>query len=236
MVQPDESANGLIERLNRVFGGVAAACFRFRWVVLLGSLLLAGFAYQQAIQIEGDASYEHYFHEGDTTFQAYETYREDFGSDEVSYIGYDVKGLEHGPWNVEAMGALVSLTEAMEDEVPFIYEVTTLANAELTIGTEDGLEISKIIDDWPLTQAELLERRKAYLKKPMLVGGIINEEADFGAIILEMDRSSTDPPEEILAPPEQRPFPEDLANAENLYPQVTDAKISEILERPEYAA
>ncbi len=234
MIQPDESTNGVIERMNRVFGSIAAGCFRFRWIVLLASILLAGAAFLQAKQIEGDASYEHYFFPGDTTFQSYETYREDFGSDEVSYIGYEVKGLEHGPWNVEAMAALVSLTEAMEDEVPFIYEVTTLANAELTIGTDDGLEISKIIDDWPLTQAELLERRKAYLQKPMLVGGIINEEADFGAIILEMDRSSTDSPEEILAPPEQRPFPEDLTNVENLYPQVTDAKISEILARPEY--
>ena len=82
-------------------------------------------------------------------------------------------------------------TEAIEDEVPFIYEVTSLANAELTVGTEDGIEISKIVDDWPLSQAELLERREAYLRKPMLVGGIINEEADFGALILEMDRSST---------------------------------------------
>jgi len=236
MNQADKTSKGAIETLNKAFGLIAGACFTFRWAVLAASLLLAGLSFQVASQVEGDASYEHYFHPGDTTYQSYETYREDFGSDEVSYVGYEVKGLEHGPWNVEAMAALVSLTEAIEDEVPFIYEVTSLANAELTIGTEDGIEISKIVDDWPLSQAELLERREAYLRKPMLVGGIINEEADFGALILEMDRSSTDPPEEILAPPEQRPFPEDLANTENLYPQVTDAKIAEILARPEYAA
>ena len=51
-------------------------------------------------------------------------------------------------------------------------------------------------------QQELLALREAYLSKPMLVGGIIDEDADFGAIIVEMDRSSTDPPEEILAPEE----------------------------------
>lgn len=235
MIQAEESSKGAIGAMNRAFGVIAGACFTYRWAVLAASLLLAGLSFQVASQIEGDASYEHYFFPGDTTYQAYETYREDFGSDEISYIGYEVEGLEYGPWNVEAMAALVSLTEAMEDEVPFIYEVTSLANAELTIGTEDGLEISKIIDDWPLGQAELLERREAYLKKPMLVGGIINEEADFGALILKMDRSSTDPPEEILAPPEQRPFPDDPANTENVYPQVTDAKIFEILARPEYA-
>ena len=236
MRDPYATAGGLIEGLNRSFRAIAGFCFDFRWAVLLLSFALAWGAAVLGERIEFDASYEHYFYPGDTTYQAYEAYRDDFGSDEIAYIGYEVEGLEHGPWNVEAMAALIQLTEALEDEVPFIYEATTLANAELTIGTEDGLEISKIIDDWPLTQEELLERRESYLKKPMLVGGIIDEDADFGAIIVEMDRSSTDPPEEILAPEGQRPFPEDLENTENIYPQVSDRKIFEILERPEFAA
>ena len=228
-------AGGVIQTLNRFFRVVAGFCFDFRWGVLAASLALAVGAGHFAEGVGFDASYEHYFYPGDTTYQSYEQYRDDFGSDEVAYIGYEVADLEHGPWNVVAMERLVQLTEALEDEVPFIYEVTTLANAELTVGDEDGIEITKIIDEWPLTQEELLELRTAYLKKPMLVGGIIDEDADFGALILEMDRSSTDPPEEILAPPEQQPFPEDPSNYENLYPQVTDSKIFEILDRPEYA-
>ena len=228
-------AGGVIGTLNRFFRVVAGFCFDFRWGVLAVSLALAMGAGHFAEGVGFDASYEHYFYPGDTTYQSYEQYRDDFGSDEVAYIGYEVAGLEHGPWNVVAMERLVQLTEALEDEVPFIYEVTTLANAELTVGNDDGIEITKIIDEWPLSQEELLELRTAYLKKPMLVGGIIDEDADFGALILEMDRSSTDPPEEILAPPEQQPFPEDPSNYENLYPQVTDSKIFEILDRPEYA-
>ncbi|CAM9463012.1 unnamed protein product, partial [Discosporangium mesarthrocarpum] len=230
-----QAGDGVIETLNRFFRIVAGFCFDFRWWVLAASVGLAAGAAHFAEGVGFDASYEHYFYPGDTTYQSYEQYRDDFGSDEVAYIGYEVAGLEHGPWNVVAMERLVQLTEALEDEVPFIYEVTTLANAELTVGNEDGIEITKIIDEWPLTQPELLELRSAYLKKPMLVGGIIDEDADFGALILEMDRSSTDPPEEIIAPPEQQPFPDDPSNYENLYPQVTDAKIFEILERPEYA-
>ena len=235
MNQDEESAGGFIQTLNHIFRLIAGWCFDYRWLVLIGSFGLAYGASVLAQGIEFDASYEHYFYPGDTTFQSYEQFREDFGSDEVSYIGYEVAGLEHGPWNVHAMEALVQLTEAFEDEVPFIYEVTSLANAELTVGTEDGIEISKITDDWPLTQEELLARREAYLKKPLLVGGIIDEDADFGAIILEMDRSSTDPPEEILAPPEERRFPEDPHHTENQYPQVTAWKIAEILDRPEYS-
>lgn len=229
-----KSDNGLIERMNHGFARLAGFCFDYRWgvaFVCLGIFMGAG---HLAEQIEVDASYETYFYDGDLTYQAYEAYREDFGSDEVSYIGYELPGVEYGPWNVDAMAALVELTEALEDEVPFVYEVTTLANAELTVGTADGIDVSKIKDDWPLSQAELLERRDAYLAKPMLVGGIISEDADFGAIIIDMDLSSTDPPEMIQAPEGERIVPDDPWHLENLYPQVTDARIEEILARPEY--
>ena len=228
------NGNGLIERMNRAFGAIAGFCFDRRWIVALACLGIFLGAGQLAEQVEIDASYESYFYPGDTTYQAYEDYREDFGSDEVSYIGYELPGVEHGPWNVDAMEALIELTEALEDEVPFIYEVTTLANAELTVGTEEGLEITKIKDEWPLSQAELLELREAYGRKPMLVGGIIDEDADFGAIIIDMDLSSTDPPDVIQAAEEDRIVPEDPWHLENLYPQVTDARISQILARPRF--
>lgn len=226
--------HGLIERMNAGFGALAGWCFDYRWVVAIFCLVVFLGAGHLAEQIEVDASYESYFYEGDTTYLAYEAYREDFGSDEVSYIGYELPGVEYGPWNVDAMEALIGLTEALEDDVPFIYEVTTLANAELTIGTADGIDISKIKDEWPLTQAELLERREAYLKKPMLVGGIINQNANFAAIIIDMDLSSTDSPEVIQAPEGERIVPEEPWHLENLYPQVTDARIEEILARPAY--
>jgi len=218
----------LIDRLNDRFAALAGWCFDHRWLVLGSCALLAVGSGWLAGGVEQDASYGAYFDEGDTTFLAYEQYRDDFGSDEVAYIGYELPGVEHGPWNVDAMGALVSLTKALEDEVPFVYTVTTLANAELTVGSDDGIDISKIRDDWPLSQEELLRRRDAYLRKPFLVGGIIDEDAAFGAIIVKMDRSSPDPPEDLVWDPEKG------YDLENMYPQVTDAAISNILARPEY--
>jgi len=219
-----------IERLNRRFADLAGWCFDHRYsVVLLCVALFAGGAWLTT-KLEQDASYEAYFNEGDDAYETYQQYLEDFGSDEVGYIGYEVPDLPHGVWNVEAMAALIQLTETLEDEIPFVYEVTSLANAEFTLGTDEGLEITKIRDEWPLSQEELLERREAYLKKPLLVGGIVNEDASFAAILIEMDRTSTDPDDEIVW---DRSKPADL---ENKYPQISDTVIMEILERPEYAA
>ena len=54
----------------------------------------------------------------------------------------------------------------------------------------------------------------------------MSEDGRYGAIIIEMDRSSTDPLDEIRLDPEGG---DGLAN---LYPQVTDHAIEEILARP----
>lgn len=228
MSDTNRGHDGLIERLNGGFAALAGWCFDHRGLVLGLCGFLAAGSMVLASGVEQDASYEAYFDEGDTTYQAYEAYRDDFGSDEVSYIGFELPGVEHGPWNVEAMTALVSLTKTLEDEVPFVYSVTTLANAELTVGDEEGIDISRIRDRMPLSQEELLRLRDAYSKKPLLVGGIINEEADFGAIIIKMDRSSPDPPEDLVWDPEKG------SDLENMYPQVTDGVIAEILARPQF--
>lgn len=221
--------HAITERWNARFGRLAGWCFDHRFLVALTCLALFSCSFLLATKVQTDASYESYFNEGDDTFEAYQKYLDDFGSDEVGYIGFEVPDLPYGVWNVEAMAALIELTEALEDEVPFVYEVTSLANAEYTVGTEEGLEITKIRDEWPLTQEELLARRDGYLNKPLLVGGIVNQDASFAAILIEMDRTSTDPDEEIVWDPAK---PGEL---ENKYPQISDTKIMEILERPEFS-
>jgi predicted RND superfamily exporter protein len=196
--------------------------------VLAFAVGLTGGSLALASQARIDNSYENYFDPSDPTYRSYEQFREDFGSDEVSYIIYEASGFEHGPWNLEVMRRVVQLTELLEDEVPFVYEVQSLANAELMVGVEDGIEIDELGDDFPDTQEELLALRDRYLAKPMFVGGILSADASHAGIVIRMDRSSTDPLEEI------RLDPEGGDGLENVYPQPTDTAIEEILARPEF--
>ncbi|MDJ0850681.1 MAG: MMPL family transporter [Myxococcota bacterium] len=218
----------VITRLNEAFAAIAGWSFDHRWWVLGACVLLLAGSVAAASKARIDNSYEAYFDPADPAFTAYEQFREDFGSDEVSYILYEAPGFEHGPWNLEVMRKVDRLTEALEDEVPFVYQVTSLASAELTLGVADGIDIQELRDDFPETQEELLALRAQYMAKPMLVGGIVSEDAEWAAIIIEMDLSSTDPLDEI------RLDPEGGDSLDNLYPQVTDTKIEEILARPEY--
>ncbi len=226
---PQAPNRDFITSLNETFASIAGWCFDHRWLVVLLSLVgLAGMA-ALAGEARVDNSYESYFDEADDTYTAYTQYRYDFGSDEVSYILYSAPGREHGVFDLEVMRTIDALTTALEDEVPFVYEAKSLVNAELTRGSPDGIDIEELRDDFPETQQALLELRDAFLAKPMFVGGIVSEDAQHGAIIIEMDRSSTDPIDEIILDPAQGD------SLDNVYPQVTDAAIAEILARPEYA-
>ena len=98
----DES-RGFVSALNEAFAAIAGWSYDHRWWVLAGCVALLVGSLALASNARIDNSYEAYFDPADTTFLAYEQYREDFGSDEVSYILYEAPGFEHGPWNLEVM-------------------------------------------------------------------------------------------------------------------------------------
>jgi predicted RND superfamily exporter protein len=197
-------------------------------VVLVACLVLLAGCGWFASRARFDNSFEAYFDREDPVYRAYNRFREDFGSDELSYLLYQVPGSPHGPFDLEAMRRIARLTEALEDEVPFVKEVTSLANVEYVEGVPDGLEIRDLLEEFPEDQAELLAIRDKVLAKPLYVGGLVSEEARYGAIIIRMDRSSVDPLDEI------RLDPEGGDGIDNLYPQVTYDAIERILARPEY--
>ena len=222
-------AGDFISRLNTIFAAIGGWSYDHRWIVFAFAGVLLGGSLVLAGQARVDNSYENYFDPEDPIYLAYEQYREDFGSDEISYILYEAPDYEYGPWNLGVMAKIVDLTSVLEDEVPFIYEVESLASAELMVGVEGGIEIHELRDGLPETQEELLALRDRYLAKPIFVGGLLSSDASHAAIIIQMDRSSTDPLEEI------RLDPDGGNDLDNVYPQPTAAAISEILARPEWA-
>jgi Predicted exporters of the RND superfamily len=224
-----EGGAGAIGAINRAFGHLAGWCFDQRWIVLAAVALLTAGSLWLYGSARIDNSYEAFFAVGDPTYRHYLTYRDDFGSDEVSYLMYEAPDAADGVFDLETMGRIAELSKAFEDEVPFIYEVKSLANAELVQPTADGIEIRKLWRDFPHTREAMQEARAIFLGKPQYVGGLVTADGRFGAISIDMDRSSTDPPEKIRLDP-------DGGDAlDNLYPQATFDKIEEILARPDYA-
>lgn len=226
---PDSSQSSYIETLNCFFERVGSWSFDHRWVVLFSCFSVFGLSIFLATKAHIDLTFQAFFDEADPTFNAFLQYRKDFGSDEIAYILYEAPKAEYGPFNIEVMRKIVSLTEALENEVPFAKKVTSLTNVEYSESIPDGIDVYPLLEDFPETQEELLAIRDKVLAKPMLVGGLVSADAKYGAIIVDMERSSIDSPTELQYDPNGGP------GLENLFPQVTDSAIEAILKRPEYS-
>jgi predicted RND superfamily exporter protein len=226
---PDVAERNYVERLSALFERIGAWSFDHRGIVLAACLLLLGVCAFIARGARFDNSFEVYFDTTDPAYADYLRYRADYGSDEISYILYEAPTHLHGPFDLEVMRKIQNLTEALEEEVPFVQEVTSLANVEFVEGVPDGLEIYELLEEFPESQEALLEIRDKVLSKPLYVGGLVSEDARYAAIIIEMDLSTVDPLEELRLDPDGG---DGLAN---LYPQASYHPIEAILARPEYA-
>lgn len=219
---------GLQAVLDRGFARLATWCVRHtRWVIGLSVLALAAGVFGAA-QVRQDNSLDAYFNEEDTSYAFYKEYIEEFSSDEVIFLLYDAPDAEHGPFDLNVMRQIGQLTDALESEVPFVRKVTSLANVEFIESDGDTVEIHALLSDFPDTQEALLHTRDVALSKPLYVDAIVSRDGRYAAVIVEMSRTSTDPIERLR-------HDADRGDAlDNLYPQVPDRVMREILQRPEY--
>ncbi|MFT5609755.1 MAG: putative RND superfamily exporter protein [Arenicella sp.] len=220
----------LVDRFDDAFETIAHWSIRWRSLVAIFTLVVLGVGLYFANTVRVDNSLDSFFHKQDPAYIAYQEYLEDFVSDEVVYLMYSAKEKDHGPFNIEVMRVIAKLTTVLEAEVPFAREVTSLANVEFMrpIG-EDDIEIDELLVNFPDTQEQLLKAKQAVMSKPMYTNYLVDIDADYASIILQMTRSGTSTLADITFDKAKPP------NADNLYPNVSDLKVREILARPEFS-
>ncbi|MEW6079583.1 MAG: MMPL family transporter [Thermodesulfobacteriota bacterium] len=218
----------LVEKLSRFFESLGAFTYDHRAIVLILTLALLGISIFFLNKVRFDTSFESFFSREDPNYAQYLQFRDDFGSDEIAYILYTVPGKAHGAWDLEAMKQIAHLTRTLEKEVPFVKEVTSLANAEFIEGRGDELLIHEVLEPFPQSQEELLDIRSRVMKKPLLVGTLTSADGRHGAIIMDMQKSAVDQEKDLIFDPARGPVPD------NLYPEVSNNAIERILARPEY--
>ncbi|MEW6079997.1 MAG: MMPL family transporter [Thermodesulfobacteriota bacterium] len=219
----------LMNRLAESFEHLGGFVYDHKKLVVALTLVIVGVSAYFAEKVRFDTSFESYFDRDDPAYAAYLDYRDDFGSDEMAYILYEVPDNANGVWDLEVMKKIERLTRELEAEVPFIKEVTSLANAEFIEGREDELLVREILDPYPQTREELLAMRDKVMKKPLLAGTLTSADGKYGAVYIEMEKSSVDAEETLVLDPAKGP------EMDNVYPQVTNDAIERVLARPEYA-
>lgn len=214
-----------IESLNHFFKQLAGFTYDHRWLMSLLCLLILSVCGYFASFVRFDNSFESFFDKNDLVYKRFLEFRDDFGSDEISYILYDAPAKKHGVWDIGVMKTIQSLTRELETQVPFVKRVVSLANVQFMEGKDDTLYIHELLKPFPENQDKLLVIRDKILAKPVYVDGLTSRDGAFGAIILEMEKSSIDPVSDIMVDPVKG------NQISNLFPQATCAAIDNILKR-----
>lgn len=214
-----------VEFLNHLFTQLAGFTYDHRWLMSLACLLVLSVCGYLASLVRFDNSFESFFNKNDRVYEQFLTFRDDFGSDEISYILYDAPAKEYGVWDIGVMQTIQRLTRELETTVPFVKRVVSLPNVEFMEGKDDTLYIHDLLKTFPDSQDKLLDIRDKVLAKPVYVNGLTSRDGVYGAIILDMEKSSIDPVSHIMVDPRKG------NQIYNLFPQATCTAIDTILKR-----
>ncbi len=166
---------------------------RFEWLgawlynnpikVLLASCLLVGFFAYQIPSISIDTSSEALLKKEDPSLLEYNRFRDQFGRAELIVIAVESPEI----FSSTFLSRLQSFHQDLEEEIPYLREVTSLINARSTRGEKDSLIVKDLLEDWPGQPADLAQLKKEVLSNPFYLNYIISEDARVTAIIVETE-------------------------------------------------
>lgn len=175
----------LRDRLEEEFDRYAALVLRRRALVIGLSLAIAAGLGSGLRELTIETSFNDYL-AGDNTKQlVYDRFREEFGSDESVVLILRPSEL----YDLGFLGELRSLQEALETELPYVEEVTSLVNARRSYGTEDELISEGLMETWPEDEEDLATLRRRVEENPLYQNILVSADASTTTILIETDGS-----------------------------------------------
>jgi predicted RND superfamily exporter protein len=171
---------------------------RFEWLgawlydnpikVLLASCLLVFFFAFQIPSIAIDTSSEALLKKEDPSLLEYNRFRDQFGRAELIVIAIQSPEI----FSTAFLSKLQAFHRDLEEQIPYLREVTSLINARSTRGEKDSLIVKELLEDWPKHPADLARLKNEVMSNPFYLNYLISEDAQVIAVIVETDAAVTD--------------------------------------------
>ncbi len=168
-----------IERRFEAWGYISA---RRRWPIIGSMVALALVLGSQLPRLEIDTSNDSFLQADDPTRVVYAAFREQFGSDQLLLITLR-------PPEIFEPGFLTTLRElhrAVEDEIPYVADVTSLINVRETRGDGDELIVRDLLEDWPLDALTLRAIRGRALANPLYQNYLFSQDQRTTTLVVKL--------------------------------------------------
>lgn len=201
-------------RTERAFYRWGAFVVRHRFVAFVLPVLLTCYLASWLPLLALDNSTEAMLRKDDPTAIRYSEFRDLFDRDDRIIIALN-------PKEVFSPAFLKKLREfhlALERELPYVEDVTSLFNARWTYGEGDQLFVGDLLDGWldrwPEEAPDLANLRSRVLANPLYVDNLISADAGFTTVTLKPFTYSTLGPSESMGASIEAGFSESDASSD----------------------
>jgi predicted RND superfamily exporter protein len=179
--------NNIRNRIELQFAAFARTIYRHRLKTILLMMIAIGALLSRLPTIVIDTSTESFLHKQDPALLTYNDFRDQFGRDEVVIVALKPKQV----FDVNFLKTLAGLHAELEDNVPYLDDITSLINARNTRGEGDLLIVEDLLENWPETDDQLQAIKQRALSNPMYENMLISEDGAFTTIIIRTQSHSS---------------------------------------------
>ncbi|MEJ2283805.1 MAG: MMPL family transporter [Desulfobacterales bacterium] len=143
-------------KIEKGFQYLGIRVIRYRWAILLMTVVVVGLAGTQIPKLSIATSVESMFTRHDQILTDYQRFRSQFGRDEEIVLLISSPDI----FSLEFLTTLKQFHQDLENSVPLLKEVSSLANAPYIAPGNDGVRAAGFLDNLPSTEEEAQQYRK----------------------------------------------------------------------------
>ncbi|MBR3073068.1 MMPL family transporter [Fibrobacter sp.] len=173
-----------VSRVNKVFARLGRFQIKFRWLILLVTILVTFIACLGLPQLQMTSSEEEWFDDWDKVKIDQAHFNDVFGSDD----GYMVMVRANDVFAPEVLSAIDRLSKRLENEVPYADRVVSLThNLSIPIANNEGFEVIDPFESGiPTDSAQLAAKKSLIMSRESLVNNIVSDDAKETWVILSL--------------------------------------------------
>ncbi len=177
---------GIKKRIEKMFEAWAMVVIRFRFLLLILVLIPTFLLGLQIRNLTIDTSNEGLLHPNDPILTSYNSFRDQFGRDDLLVIAVKSDNI----FTIPFLTQLKKLHDQLEARVPHLNDITSLVNARDTRGRGDTLLVDDLLLDFPENDLDLARLKKRVMANPVYQNQLVSVDNTFTTIIIKSDTYS----------------------------------------------